>query len=615
MAKASLSVAGALECVVQHCIGPDGGSVLFTKDTGEMLITRHGQRILTTLRLDHPIARTVLECVSAHDHVTADGSKSFILLLAALLREIRNSTDRCHQASCNLAYTRKLANQFLAICCNELDGVIAHGVVPYASSLFELGGCELEGGVLSALVGGYMAGRVNTCQAAVLTPVLCELYNRVSNDANSSAKESVLFLHSNFSSLCTDVPGLPSSKSHVVEGLVLAGKWSVLTETEGEGPVKALVVCENLAASFKGDDSVTIYFQKDWMLRSESLMQQRLAKILQLQVNVLLSSVKQSDLVLEWARLNSISVLECCDSAQLDLLCELTAAEVIPQQPLLRVATLTHCSCLQIGGCKYANLGIPPYKSLHMHSLVLCAPTPGALEQSVSVSRGVFAMLQHLTQSFLRTREQSNETPSSSDSHVHQIDRDKVAQTHESQNEKLCGSSLLYEGAHSSISDQSRESPLNANFWDGILKAGAVVPVGGAFEFLLHHSLSQNSNHGDSESKILLAKAILSVPRLLNSHKPRYFLQQHAQFLRHLQLLKQGRLMNEFGSGSESQFGFRSAGSGSLCVEPVCSKQHLVASVLQCVNRLLCVGTILHTTTSLHKSLTSFSKESEEEMT
>lgn len=554
----------------------------------------------------------MLECVHAHDHITADGSKSFILLLTALLREIRNSTDKYHQASCNLAYTRKLADQLLAICCNQLDSVVAHGVVPYASSLFKLGGWKPEGGVLSALVAGYLVGRVNNDQAAILTPVLCEFYRRVVHDEINPVNVSVQFIHSNFSVLYTDMVGLPTSKSHVVEGLVLFCKWSVHAVTDGKGPVKALLLYKNLAASLT-DESVTISFQKDWMLHSESLIQERLDRIQSLQVNVLVSSVKQSDVVLEWAHSNSISVLECCDSAQLDLLCELTAAEMIPQQPLLRVATLTRCSCLQIEGSKYANLGIPTYKSLHMHSLVLCAPTPGALEQCVSASRGVFAMLWHLTQSFHRTREQSNETSTSCDSHVHQIDRDDVSQTHESQNENPHGSSLVTEGAQDSIFDQSQESNLNTNFWDGILKAGAVLPVGGAFEFLLHHSLLCSSNHGDSESRLHLAKAILSIPRLLNSHKPRAFLQQQARFQRNLQILKQGQLRNDFTLGSEFRCDFRSAESGCLWLEPVCSKHHLVASVLQCVNRLLCVGTIIHTTTSLHKSLTTFSEESEEE--
>ena len=52
-----LQVTQALEAVLGPCFGPSGGQVLFTRDTGDVLITRDGQRILSSLRLDHPVAR------------------------------------------------------------------------------------------------------------------------------------------------------------------------------------------------------------------------------------------------------------------------------------------------------------------------------------------------------------------------------------------------------------------------------------------------------------------------------------------------------------------------------------------------------------------------------
>ncbi|XP_035257615.1 Bardet-Biedl syndrome 10 protein homolog [Anguilla anguilla] len=52
-----LQVTQALEAVVGPCFGPSGGQVLFTRDSGEVLLTRDGRRILTSLRLDHPVAR------------------------------------------------------------------------------------------------------------------------------------------------------------------------------------------------------------------------------------------------------------------------------------------------------------------------------------------------------------------------------------------------------------------------------------------------------------------------------------------------------------------------------------------------------------------------------
>ncbi|XP_076848994.1 BBSome complex assembly protein BBS10 [Brachyhypopomus gauderio] len=601
----ALSVAGALECVVRRCVGPEGGSVLFTKDTGETLITRHGQRILASLQLDHPIARMVLECVYAHDRVTADGSKSFILLLATLLRGLRDSVNRQHKAPWNLATPRNLANRLLAFCWKELDEIIDHDVVPYASSFFLLNGYRLEGDVLPALVRGYVAGRLGVGQAQMLTPLLCELYTKVS--AESVTAEPLTFLNRNFSLLHIPVSGLPPGCSQVVEGIVFARDWSVWREAEG--PVKALIVSQSLDEPLaSAGENVSVCFQQDWLLRSERMMEARLAAMLSLGPRVVLSSVKQPERVLQWARTNDLAVLECADSGQLELLCQLTAADTPPLQPTLRVATLSFCHRLLPGGGGVAHLGIPRCGFPRAHTLVLCAPTAGVLEQCVCVSRGTFTMLQHLCQAVLRGREESRQTLSLDDSHTQEAGRDGACECHEN-HDKCCMS--LPDQSQGSSSSQSRSLASPADLWEVILKAGGVLPVGGVFEFLLHHSLLHCRNHGDTGSRRLLAEAVLSMLRSLHSHKRRYFLQQHARVMTELQLIRGSHVVREDGSGV--RFGLRAEGSASLCVEPVCSKHQLVVSVLQCVSRLLCVETILYSPVPAHRLPHRCSEESEEE--
>lgn len=46
-----------LESVILRCFGPDGGQVLFIRDTGQAMLSRSGSRILSALRLEHPLAR------------------------------------------------------------------------------------------------------------------------------------------------------------------------------------------------------------------------------------------------------------------------------------------------------------------------------------------------------------------------------------------------------------------------------------------------------------------------------------------------------------------------------------------------------------------------------
>lgn len=54
-----LEIVSALEAVVLRSFGPEGGQVLFTRDTGQPMLSRSGTCILSALHLEHPLARSV----------------------------------------------------------------------------------------------------------------------------------------------------------------------------------------------------------------------------------------------------------------------------------------------------------------------------------------------------------------------------------------------------------------------------------------------------------------------------------------------------------------------------------------------------------------------------
>ncbi|XP_056621763.1 Bardet-Biedl syndrome 10 protein isoform X2 [Triplophysa dalaica] len=590
----SLSVVGVLECVVRRCVGPEGGSVLLTRDTGEIIITRHGQRILNTLHLEHPMARMVLDCVSAHSQVTADGTKSFILLLAALLRGIQNSADKHGIGQSTAPYIRNLAHRLLAFSYKEFDDIITHKILPNAYFYCSRHGYK-SSSILDLLVGGYIAGRLGIGQVDILKRVLCEFYHKVSQ--GQDAVKTITFLHSHISQLHTTVTGLSIGCSEVIEGLVVTRDWSVWTDPNGSA--KALIIHESLGfCLIAASNNISLCVQHDWLSRIDQALEQKLASVLQLQVRVLLSSVKQPESVLQWARLNHIALLECVDSAQLDLLCRISGTETVPHPSLQHLLMLKFCSRVQLGGHRYACLGTFSQCVPQIHTLVLCGPAPGLLDQIVCVSRGVFTLLEHLCQSIISTQKQLNEYTNS--------ETDNIRETQEN-----CESSVL-------VSSQSQRSDLDLpqsflssqGFWDRIMRAGGVIPIGGTFEFLLHHFLLNARNHGDSESCRLLAEALLCVPRTLFSRRRFLDAQTHL-----LSELKEMTNVQDLSKRSELKFRFNEGSTLPVCLESVSSKQQLVVSVLQCLNRLLCIGAILHTRTPLlsHPSTSSEDEEGETE--
>lgn len=514
--------------------------------------------------------RMVLDCMCAHAKATGDGTKSFILLLAALLRGIQNSAYKNCKGYWTGSGLQNLANRLLAVSRKELDDALIHKITPYASLYCSRHSYKLEGGILDLLIGGYISGRVAIGQADILKRALCEFYHKVSQDQDTV--ETISFIHSHFSLLHTTVTGLPIGSSEVVEGLVVTHDWSVWTELQG--PVKALILYESFGPFFVvAGDNISICVQQDWVHHSESIMKQKLVSLLDLQVHVVLSSVKQPESVAQWARLNQIALLEFVDSAQLDFLFNISAAETLSHPPLQHLVMLKYCRRVQLGGYRYACLGT----FSNAHTLVLCAAAPGLLDQIVCVSQGVFAMLQHLSL------------------------------THDSFKKTFQRSFLAADQSQSHSLDQSQSTLSTQDLWGGIMRAGGVLPVGGMFEFLLHHFLLNERNCGDPECCRLLAEALLCVPRTLYSHNQRCFLNIQTRFLSHLKQMDRAK------SGGSELPDLSKSSALVPCLESVSGKHQLVVSVLQCLHRLLCVGAILHTRSPLRTGPQTHSEEDEEE--
>lgn len=161
---------------------------------------------------------------------------------------------------------------------------------------------------------------------------------------------------------------------------------------------------------------------------------------------MVLSSVKQPESVLQWARLNHVSLL--------DFLSNISAVETLSHPPLQHLVMLNSCRCVQLSGHHYACLGM--FSNTHTHTLVFCAPAPELLDQTECVSQGVFAMLQNLYESFCQT--------------------------------------LASDQSQSPCSDQSQSVLSSQDLWSGIMHAGGVLPIGGVFEFLLHYFLLNEHN-------------------------------------------------------------------------------------------------------------------------
>ncbi|KAM4618878.1 BBSome complex assembly protein BBS10 [Polymixia lowei] len=641
--KHVLQTVSVLEAVVLRSFGPDGGQVLFARDTGQVMLSRHGTSILTALHLEHPLARMVVECVWKHSAVTGDGSKTFILLLASLLRGIQ--TAACKEPHASRTYTsraareaasaRQLAEELLAFGLEELDDVIKVGVVPYGGSLsWEYGpsdtGVAAHADTDTFTVRGLLAAfhytRLGRAHSDFISRLTCELLSRWRcRDDPPSA--SLRFIDDNFSALHTPVSGFPTSCSRLIEGQVIHRDFSTPHPQTDCQPIKAAAVSGYLQPSVltggavlelgggeprtegkRGGKERNILNYSAWTERSLECV---VATLQSLGVSLLLSAVKQSEAVLALARRAGVCVVECVSEDELSLFTQLSGAKLVSDCRLIgeeNVAMLTFCRPILLGAHRYVHVDFyEPEKRFKVkpHSLVVCGPGEGQTEQCARAIRDALRML--LTTWKLSRGEEREEKTSPS---------------------RKCRSSRAGKCADDTESKFADEAPTSRRCG---LEPGCVVRAGGTFEFLLHRALLQ---HGYTQSVSglctlshaetgilalcrLLADGVLSVPRQIYSHSSQRFLQTQTQVLSYMrnhslpgghnrspvQGHGQSNVPVEAGELSDDCHGMADFGSGvsmlDSSLESISCKYQLILAVLQCVSSLLRVGAVLHTHTLL----------------
>nr|XP_040018416.1 Bardet-Biedl syndrome 10 protein [Gasterosteus aculeatus aculeatus] len=573
-----------LESVVCRSFGPEGGQVLFTQDTGQAMLSRSGARILTALRLEHPLARMVVECVLKHSTETGDGSKTFIILMASLLRIIHTTAcrephvSRTHtsKAAAETASARHLADKMLAFASEELDDLIAAAVVPY--------GCCLSWEELSAksqahsnnpcvqnLLASFFQSRVGPTHCDLMSNLTCELLTnwKFKNDSPSS---SLHFIRDNLAALHTPVSGFPISFSRLVEGQVIHRDFAAPCPRADLQPVKAVVLTGYLQPKLlragevlelgRGEQSEERNIM-DFSAWGERSLECVLANLQSLGVSVLLSAVKQSAAVLALATQAEMSIVECVSEDELSLFQRLSGATPVRDCRVIEpehVATLTFCRPILLGAHRYVHVAFHDTEekiTVKPCSLVLCGLGEGQTDQFACALKDAMRML---------------------------------------------------------LSTWDPIGITAAPFKQCVLEPGCVLPAGGTFELLLNNallqhgsscSISDHTNKGVPAVSQLLAKALLSVPRQIYYHSPRRLLQTQTRLLSltknhlsiaHNKILTQSH--REDGTLTEPCRGeVLMSGSG---LESVSCKSQVLLAALQCVSSLLRVDAVLRTHTALH---------------
>ncbi|XP_069812054.1 BBSome complex assembly protein BBS10 isoform X2 [Dendropsophus ebraccatus] len=639
-----LQVAESLGNILHGCFGPEGGQVLFIKSTGDLLITKNGKRILECLLLDHPVARMIVHAASQHYSITGDGVKSFVLLLCAVLRELQATTDKNdgllfsgkNQYQRQGHALKRLSNMLLTFQSGVLDNIIAEHLSPYFLTVFSNteGNMTLCRTSIQQTLDTYFCGRIGCNIQEFLSKLACEyLYSCFV--FSSDIPDVVSFVNKYFSELLTEVPGLPVENSRILPGLILHCTFSVYCPAEGE--VRALIVTEQISQFLSETDVGFVVSSNVQLQQTQIYLRQRTEHVLKQfqrrEIQIIFSSVKQHEIVLYYAKLYGISVVDCLPSEEIDLLCKIVGASPVsgPFNDILLTETFftAYCKPFVIGCKKYVHLSFQSPLAFKPHSLVLCGPVKGLTEQLVSSFHGAFKMLTQLFQPFNAIREQPTNYVDSClpDRIVHTEEQSVTCKecqndsggfechlenndqavhmhlTHSEEKDSACANGQCsadlspscrcgHTGrmSFSKVERKLHQVPFiihgnssNIRKISGSLSSaniGLVTPGAGAFELLLKENLHRFAKTcQDAELASLctmFGNALLCIPRQICKAKS-------GQVLFPLHYLQCTKTITHIDS-------FNMAKTG---LEPVSCKYQLLASVLQCISQLVTINLIV----------------------
>lgn len=321
-----------------------------------------------------------MQCVLKHSTATGDGSKTFILLLASLLRMIH--TIACKEPKVSHTYSsrkaaeaataRHLADKLLAFALEELENLVAMGVAPY--------GCRLSWEDFTAdtqlpvdpnkrcvqwLLASFFRSRLDRTHCDFMSGLTCDLLTHW-EFMNSQPPSFLQFVNDNFSALHTPVSGFPISCSRLLEGQVIHRDFATPCHLVHNQPVRAVVFTGCLQPKMLRSGQVleleggqrqkkSIVQFKAW---AEMSLDGVIGSLRRLGVSVLLSAVKQSAAVLSAAEQADMCLVESVSEDELSLFAQLSGTKPVSDCWMIEpdhVAALTFCRPVQLGAHRYEN--------------------------------------------------------------------------------------------------------------------------------------------------------------------------------------------------------------------------------------------------------------------
>ncbi|XP_038070076.1 Bardet-Biedl syndrome 10 protein homolog [Patiria miniata] len=546
----AVTICETIEGLLRDSIGPNALHTMLTSPSGRVVITGDGLTILTSLHLSHPIARWILQHVKSHHDVTGDNSKSFVLIVTELLRQLQDAVSLKSTSSDSSSKQDLIAvSQALETIHSEIFPEVVLPELRRHCVCLDL--VEEKRGDLRSMsrkivrtsLGGKFTMHATNHVAELIVELVCGSCQDVGNLA-----ETMQGLINDYDVGCLEVPNQPVSKSKLLDGVVCTRNFAFQSDDLDTLTTVPFVILSCSLDKWTPDVRSTLAAKstRDLTMFLElgtSRTQSLIEHLKECGVMLVLSSELLSDATLSFCRAARISAVHMIPEEELSRLARLTKTDIVYDstdilRSTLKIGSAKFCGSVMVGQNIGVHLGFSDER-VRTKQLVLCAPTQGICRQwFMAVLNALKTLRMWLDTSFvsavpMRDGDNINKT-SSRKSNPMTVECECVESLDQS-SARRCGSAMQdTTGAPDALILESDLSPTNNSQQKTEMckPQGICIPGGGCTEFLLHRILSRghdrdwNLNLKDpalSTAIGILRDAALCIPRTLhrNSFSPK----------------------------------------------------------------------------------------------
>ena len=402
VALEALKICETLEGILKGTFGPNGLDVMLNSSSGNLLVTNNGALILSSLNLENPIGRTIVDRIISYSSISGDGATSFVLLLTAILREVVALTEIREKFDGEETFSASQGQAFITLsrAFYKLEStLVEHDVlVPVLNEIVITTDLKAEDSSLIKqriirLLVTTMNGKFPISTVSTFVELLHQLVVETWNSSVMSLQHSLLHVIDEFPQICIEVPGVPVSSSQIKPGILIPREFATGQEGIATTFQNFMFVVMNCSFDFLGPQTsssiqignkTSLDFSVQW---KRNQVKKVITVFQDHKIRLVLSSENVSDVALHFCRQRGIAVVSNIPQEYVDYICKCTgmlAIDSIDGDNLseLFIGKGTSCGLHRVARHKFVHLEFDLSNCKFIpHNILLCSPAQGLCKQ------------------------------------------------------------------------------------------------------------------------------------------------------------------------------------------------------------------------------------------